>query len=72
VDAERAGQGLVNQRLAYVAVSRGRYDAQIYSHHDATQYANRLPDHRFAGLVDDRTAKRRVLPQSDRAIPRPS
>ena len=31
VDTERAGEKLVNQRLAYVAVSRGRYDAQIYT-----------------------------------------
>jgi conjugative relaxase-like TrwC/TraI family protein len=31
VDTERAGENLVNRRLAYVAVSRGRYDAQIYT-----------------------------------------
>ncbi len=31
VDTERAGEELVNQRLAYVAVSRGRYDAQLYA-----------------------------------------
>jgi conjugative relaxase-like TrwC/TraI family protein len=31
VDTERAGEKLVNRRLAYVAVSRGRYDAQIYT-----------------------------------------
>jgi ATP-dependent exoDNAse (exonuclease V) alpha subunit len=31
VDAERAGEKLVNRRLAYVAVSRGRYDAQVYT-----------------------------------------
>jgi ATP-dependent exoDNAse (exonuclease V) alpha subunit len=31
VDTERAGESLVNRRLAYVAVSRGRYDAQIYT-----------------------------------------
>ena len=31
VDTERAGEQLVNRRLAYVAVSRGRYDAQIYT-----------------------------------------
>src|SRR2546429_2468846 len=30
VDTER-GEKLVNRRLAYVAVSRGRYDAQIYT-----------------------------------------
>ena len=31
VDTEQAGEKLVNQRLAYVAVSRGRYDAQVYT-----------------------------------------
>ncbi len=31
VDTEQAGEKLVNQRLAYVATSRGRYDAQIYT-----------------------------------------
>lgn len=30
-ETDRAGEKLVNQRLAYVAVSRGRYDAQIYA-----------------------------------------
>ena len=31
VDTEQAGDKLINRRLAYVAVSRGRYDAQIYT-----------------------------------------
>ncbi len=31
VDTERSGEQLVNRRLAYVAVSRGRFDAQIYT-----------------------------------------
>src|SRR5207245_440374 len=31
VDTDRAGEKLVNRRLAYVAVSRGRYDAQLYT-----------------------------------------
>jgi ATP-dependent exoDNAse (exonuclease V) alpha subunit len=31
IDTERAGKQLVNRRLAYVAVSRGRFDAQIYT-----------------------------------------
>jgi hypothetical protein len=35
VDSEQAGEQLVNSRLAYVAVSRARYDAQIYTN-DAT------------------------------------
>jgi ATP-dependent exoDNAse (exonuclease V) alpha subunit len=39
VDTERAGERLVNRRLAYVAVSRGRYDAQIYTN-DKTALAD--------------------------------
>ena len=31
VETERASEKLVNQRLAYVAVSRGQYDAKIYT-----------------------------------------
>jgi hypothetical protein len=31
VETERASEKLVNQRLAYVAISRGQYDARIYT-----------------------------------------
>jgi hypothetical protein len=31
VETERTSEKLVNQRLAYVAVSRGQYDAQLYT-----------------------------------------
>jgi ATP-dependent exoDNAse (exonuclease V) alpha subunit len=41
VDTEQAGEKLVNRRLAYVAVSRGRYDTQIYTN-DRTQLAEGL------------------------------
>jgi conjugative relaxase-like TrwC/TraI family protein len=41
VDNAQAGEKLVNRRLAYVAVSRGRYDAQIYTN-DKTQLAEGL------------------------------
>src|SRR5437879_7764728 len=41
VDTEQAGEKLVNRRLAYVAVSRGRYDAQIYTN-DTAQLADGL------------------------------
>jgi conjugative relaxase-like TrwC/TraI family protein len=41
VDTEQAGEKLVNRRLAYVAVSRGRYDAQLYTN-DKTQLTEQL------------------------------
>jgi len=36
VDTEHGGEKLVNRRLAYVAVSRARYDAQIYTNDKTT------------------------------------
>jgi hypothetical protein len=41
VDTEQAGEKLVNRRLAYVAVSRGRYDAQVYTN-DKTSLTEQL------------------------------
>jgi ATP-dependent exoDNAse (exonuclease V) alpha subunit len=41
VDTERTGEKLVNRRLAYVAVSRGRHDARLYTN-DKTQLARTL------------------------------
>jgi len=41
IDTEQAGEKLVNRRLAYVAVSRGRYDAQLYTN-DKSQLADQL------------------------------
>ena len=41
VDTENAHERLINSRLAYVAVSRGRYDAQIYTN-DATSLGDEL------------------------------
>jgi ATP-dependent exoDNAse (exonuclease V) alpha subunit len=41
VDTEQAHDQLVNSRLAYVSVSRGRYDAQIYTN-DAQKLGDEL------------------------------
>ena len=41
VETEHAGEKLINRRLAYVAASRGRYDAQIYTN-DKTWLAEQL------------------------------
>jgi len=41
VDTEQAHDQLVNSRLAYVSVSRGRYDAHIYTN-DAAKLGEEL------------------------------
>jgi conjugative relaxase-like TrwC/TraI family protein len=41
VDTENAHEQLINSRLAYVSVSRGRYDARIYTN-DATKLGDEL------------------------------
>jgi hypothetical protein len=41
IDTDRAGEKLVNRRLAYVAVSRSRYDAKLYTN-DKGQLAEQL------------------------------
>jgi conjugative relaxase-like TrwC/TraI family protein len=50
VDTEQAGEKLVNRRLAYVAVSRGRYDAQLYTNDKShlTEQLSREVSHRSA------------------------
>ncbi|HEX5423348.1 MAG TPA: MobF family relaxase [Candidatus Acidoferrales bacterium] len=50
VDTEQAGEKLVNQRLAYVAISRGRYDARIFTNDKAqlTEGLSRDASHRSA------------------------
>ena len=35
VDTERAGEALINRRFAYVALSRSRYDAHVYTNDKA-------------------------------------
>jgi ATP-dependent exoDNAse (exonuclease V) alpha subunit len=50
VDTVRAGEKLINQRLAYVAVSRGRFDAQLYTNDKGhlTEQLSRDVSHRTA------------------------
>jgi ATP-dependent exoDNAse (exonuclease V) alpha subunit len=50
VDTERGGEKLVNRRLAYVAVSRGRYDAKLYTNDKThlTEQLSRDVSHRSA------------------------
>jgi conjugative relaxase-like TrwC/TraI family protein len=68
VDTATLGPQLVNRRLAYVAVSRGRYDAQIYTN-DASQLPEALSrdiSHRSA-IEPQRSATRAHAVDIDRS-----
>jgi hypothetical protein len=66
VDTEQGGEKLVNRRLAYVAVSRGRYDAQIYTN-EKTALAEGLGRDvsRRSALESTRAAEPRVAQKSE-------
>src|SRR5271157_150051 len=66
VDNEHGGEKLVNRRLAYVAVSRARYDAQIYTNDKAAlaEGLGRDVSHRSA-LESTRAAEPRVAQKSE-------
>ncbi|HTF24739.1 MAG TPA: ATP-binding domain-containing protein [Candidatus Limnocylindria bacterium] len=69
VDTEQAGEKLVNRRLAYVAVSRGRYDAQIYTNdkgHLAEQLSRDV-SHRSALEPRRESAVHEIQPSSARS-----
>jgi ATP-dependent exoDNAse (exonuclease V) alpha subunit len=72
VDTEQAGEKLINQRLAYVAVSRARYDAQIYTN-DKSQLAEGLArdvSHRSAiESTTSRTAQSSTEPKMGQTRP---
>jgi conjugative relaxase-like TrwC/TraI family protein len=65
VDTEQ-GEKLVNRRLAYVAVSRGRYDAQIYTNDKSAlaEGLGREVSHRSA-LESTRAAEPRIGQKSE-------
>lgn len=72
IDSEQAGERLVNQRLAYVALSRGRHDAQIYSDDRERLSAvlsrdvSKSSAHAVATAEQTATDRPRVTPSLDR------
>lgn len=57
IDSETAGANLLNSRLAYVAVSRARHDAQIFTN-DAESLGMKLDrDHSHSAAFDGGAAK---------------
>jgi ATP-dependent exoDNAse (exonuclease V) alpha subunit len=69
VDTEQAGEKLVNRRFAYVAVSRGRYDAQVYTNNraDLAQRLERDVSHRSAMETSHESAGHEFQPSSTRS-----
>jgi conjugative relaxase-like TrwC/TraI family protein len=65
VDTENAHEQLINSRLAYVAVSRGRYDAQIFTN-DAEQLGNDLSHDvsKYSAIGSDQSVTK--LPEAER------
>jgi ATP-dependent exoDNAse (exonuclease V) alpha subunit len=72
VDTEQAGEKLVNRRLAYVAVSRGRYDAQLYTNDKThlTEQLSRDVSHRSA--MEPGRAQQPTAQKIDQTTPAPS
>jgi hypothetical protein len=71
IDTEQVGEKLVNRRLAYVAVSRGRYDAQVYTN-DTGHLAEQLSrdvSHRNAmePSRESNSSARKIEPSSARS-----
>jgi ATP-dependent exoDNAse (exonuclease V) alpha subunit len=71
VDTEQAGEKLVNRRLAYVAVSRGRYDAQLYTNDKTrlTEQLSRDVSHRSAieSIRESAPSAQKIEPPSARS-----
>ena len=68
VDTENAHEQLINSRLAYVAVSRARYDAQIFTN-DAEQLGNELSHDvsKYSAIGSDQSVTK--LPEAERNHP---
>jgi len=66
VDTANAHERLINSRLAYVAVSRGRYDAQIYTN-DADKLGDELSREvtKHSAIAEDQSQTK--LPQVERS-----
>jgi len=67
VDTENAREQLVNSRLAYVSVSRGRYDAQIFTN-DADKLGNELSRDvsKRSAIASDQSLTK--LPEAERTL----
>jgi ATP-dependent exoDNAse (exonuclease V) alpha subunit len=64
VDTELGAKDLLNSRMAYVSVSRGRYDAQIYTNNAATLGQELCRDVSHSPAIQQEPAAHKLEPQT--------
>jgi ATP-dependent exoDNAse (exonuclease V) alpha subunit len=64
VDTELGAKDLLNSRMAYVSVSRGRYDAQIYTNDVATLGQELSRDVSHSPAVQQEPVAHKIEPQT--------
>jgi ATP-dependent exoDNAse (exonuclease V) alpha subunit len=64
VDTEMGAKDLLNSRMAYVSVSRGRYDAQIYTNNAATLGQELSRDVSHSPAVQHEPGAHKIEPQT--------
>jgi conjugative relaxase-like TrwC/TraI family protein len=68
VDTELGAKDLLNSRMAYVAVSRGRYDAQIYTDNATTLGQELSRDVSHSPAIKQEPAAHKLAPQKTNQI----
>jgi ATP-dependent exoDNAse (exonuclease V) alpha subunit len=63
VDTELGSQDLLNSRMAYVSISRGRYDAQIYTDDASTLGQELSRDVSHAPAIQLESVAQEIEPQ---------
>ena len=64
VDTELSAKDLLNSRMAYVSVSRGRYDAQIYTNNAATLGQELSRDVSHSPAIQQEPVAQKIEPQT--------
>ncbi len=64
VDTELGAKDLLNSRMAYVSVSRGRYDAQIYTNNAATLGQELSRDVSHSHAIQQEPVAQKIEPQT--------
>jgi ATP-dependent exoDNAse (exonuclease V) alpha subunit len=64
VETELGAKGLLNSRMAYVSVSRGRYDAQIYTNNASTLGQELSRDVSHSPAIQQAPGAHKIEPQT--------